>query len=131
MCGQSLKIIFWKFENHHGNNIYQKKLFILTINFYTFKVVTTKFSWKFTMFQKSFYMFKALKKSMWTSGLLYQNSFSLIKCSPNCFNYFVNFNIFHKKESMYSKHSKNENTYRFLDFNTLMYSFYPIIVLNL
>jgi len=42
---------------------------------------------------------------------------------------FVNFNIFHKKGSIYSKHSKNKNTYTFLDFNTRM-SFYIITVLN-
>jgi hypothetical protein len=35
---------------------------------------------------------------------LYQKSFSLIKCSPNYFNFFVNFNIFHKKGSMCWKH---------------------------
>jgi hypothetical protein len=26
MCGQSLKIIFWIFENYHENTIYQKKI---------------------------------------------------------------------------------------------------------
>jgi hypothetical protein len=54
-------------------------------------------------FSRIFNMFKALKKNMWTSGFLYQKSFSLIKCSPNRFNFFVNFNIFHKKGSMCSK----------------------------
>jgi hypothetical protein len=108
-------------KNHHGNIICH----IYKISSSTFKVATTKFSRKFTMFQKSFHMFKALEKSMWTGGFLYQKSFSLIKCSPNCFNFFVNFNIFHKKGSMCSKHSKNKNTYTFLDFNTRM-SFYII-----
>jgi len=86
---------------------------------------------KFTMFQKSFYMFKTFKKNMWTSGFfLYQKFLSLIKCSPNHFNFFVNLDIFHKKGSMCSKHSKNKNTYIILHFNTWM-SFYIIIVLNL
>jgi hypothetical protein len=53
-------------KNHHGNIIYQKNN--IEISSYTFKVSTTKFSWKFTMFQEFFYMFKAFKKSMWTSG---------------------------------------------------------------
>jgi hypothetical protein len=79
------------------------------------------------MFQESFYMFKSFKK---TCGqvVLYQKSFSLIKCSPNCFKKIVNFNIFHKKGSMCSKHSKNKYKYTFLDFNTWM-SFYTIIAL--
>jgi hypothetical protein len=38
---------------------------------------------------------------------LYQKFFSLIKCSPNHFKFFVNFNIFHKKGSTCSKNSKN------------------------
>jgi hypothetical protein len=59
----------------------------------------------------------------------YQTSFSLIKCSLIIFNFFVNFNIFHKKGSMCSKQSKNKNTYTFLNFNIQM-SFY-IIILNL
>jgi hypothetical protein len=75
-------------------------------------------------------MFKALKKNTWTSGFLYQKFFSLIKYSSNCFKFFLNFNIFHKKGSMCSKHSKNKNTYKILDFNNQM-SFYTIIVLNL
>jgi endonuclease III-like uncharacterized protein len=66
---------------------------------------------------------------MWTSGFFNQKSFSIIKCSLNFFNFFVNFNIFHKKVSMCSKHSKNKNTYTFLDFNIRM-PFYTIIILN-
>jgi hypothetical protein len=57
---------------------------------------------------------------------LYQKSFPLIKCSPNHFNFVVNFNIFQNKRFMCSKHSKNKNTYTFLDFNIRM-SFYIII----
>ncbi len=75
MCGQSLKIIFWNLKNHHGNIIYQKNHLIFEINSYNFKVATTKFSWKFTMFQKSFYKFKALKKNMWTSGFFVSKVF--------------------------------------------------------
>ncbi len=105
VCGQSLKIVFWKLEKSPWDTIYQKINFF-EINFYNFQVAITKFSWKFIMFQESFYMFKALKKSMWIGGFLYQKSFSLIKCSPNHFIFFVNFNIFHKKGSMSSKHSK-------------------------
>jgi len=64
-------------------------------------------------------MFNALKKNMWTCGFFVSKvSFSFIKCSPNRFNFFVNFNVFHKKVSMFSKYSKNKNTYTFLDFNT-------------
>jgi hypothetical protein len=76
------------------------------------------------MFQESVYMFKALKKNMWTSGFLYQKSFSLIECSPNCFHFFVNFNIFHKNGS------KTKYAYTVLDFNIQMF-LNTIIVLNL
>jgi hypothetical protein len=48
------------------------------MNSYTFKVVTPIFSWKFTMFQNYFSMFKTLKKNMWTSGFFcFKNRFSL------------------------------------------------------
>ncbi len=62
------KLFFEKNLNHYGNTRYLKKGFIFEINFYTFKVATIEFSWKFTMFQESFYMFKALKKNMWKYG---------------------------------------------------------------
>jgi hypothetical protein len=74
------------------------------------------------MFQESFYMFKALKKIMWTCGFLYQKSFSLIKCSPNHFKKKFEFQYTPQK-AMCSKHSKNKNTYAYLDFNTQI-SFY-------
>jgi hypothetical protein len=126
-----LKNYFLKIWKITMGTLYIKKivLFLKKKN-YTFKITTTKFSWTFTMFQDSFYMFKTLKKSMWIGGFLYQKSFSFIKCSPNRFNFFVSFNIFHRKGSMCSKHSKNKYTYTFLDFNTRM-SFYIIIILNL
>jgi hypothetical protein len=126
-----LKNYFLKIWKITMGTLYVKKyIYIFKINFYTFEVATTKFSWKFTMFQEFFYMIKALKKKCGCVVFLYQKSFFFIKCSPNCFNFFVNFNIFHKKGSICSKHSKIKNTYTFLDFNTQM-SFYTIIVLNL
>jgi hypothetical protein len=130
MCGQYLKTIFWKFEKSPWEHYISKNIFYFEINSYTFKLATTNFSWKFTMFQESFYMFKTLKKKCGHVVFLYQKFFSFIRCSPNHFNFFVNFNIFHKKGSMCSKHLKNKNTYNFLDFHTQM-SFYTIIVLNL
>jgi len=39
-----LKLFFEFLKNHHGNTIYQKICLVFEINFYTFKVVTTKFS---------------------------------------------------------------------------------------
>jgi hypothetical protein len=63
-------------------------------------------------------MFKALKKSRWTCGFfLFQKSFFLVEYSLNHFNLFVNFNIFHKKGPMCSKHLQSKNTYTFLDFD--------------
>jgi hypothetical protein len=50
--------------------LYIKNKNKIEINCYPFKVTTTKISQKFTMFQKSFYMFKTLKKNMWTCGFL-------------------------------------------------------------
>jgi hypothetical protein len=91
MCGQSLKTIFWKFEqNHHGNNICQNnnnnnnKLKF----FYTFKFVATKNLWKFTMFQESFYMFKAFKKCMWTCGFLVSKVFFPYQMFTKSFQFF-------------------------------------------
>jgi hypothetical protein len=88
------KLFFENLKNHHGNTIYQKNCFIFEIGSYTFKVATPKFPWKFTMFQESFYMFKALKTNLWIGFFLYQNSFSLIKCSWNCLN-FIRRNLVH------------------------------------
>ncbi len=82
------------------------------------------------MFQQSFCMFQTLKKNMWTSGFFISKVIFLIKCSPNCFNFFLNFNIFHKKGSMCSRHSKNKNIYTFLDFD-IWISWNTIIILNL
>jgi len=70
------------------------------------------------MFQKSLYMFKTLFKKCERVIFLHQKFFLVIKCSPNHFNFFVNFSIFHEKGSMCSKHSKNNNTCTFLDFDT-------------
>jgi hypothetical protein len=128
-------LIFENLKNRYGNTIYQKNHLIYEISSYNLKVATTKFSWKFTMFQESFYRFKALKKNMWTSRFLFQKSFFLIKCSPNHFNFFVNFNIFHKKWSMCSKNSKkNKNIYlfRFWYSNILKhnYSFEFVIIVQ-
>jgi hypothetical protein len=125
-----LKLFFENLKNHHRNTIYQKNCFIFYISSYTFKVITTKFSWKFTMFQESFHMFKALKKSMWIGGFFAPKVIFLYEMLTESFQFFVNFNIFHRKGSMCSKHSKNKNTYTFLDFNTQM-SFYTIIILTL
>jgi hypothetical protein len=124
MCGQSLNF-FLKIWIITTETLYIYYFYFLKIFFYTFKVATTKFSWKFTMFQESFYMFKTLKKGG-KVVFLYRKSFSLIKCSPNHF-YFLQTLIFPQKGSMCSKHSKNKNTYTFLDFNIRM-SFYTITV---
>jgi hypothetical protein len=54
---------------------------------------------------------------MWTYGFFFfKNPFYLSNVHPNHFNFFVNFNIFHKTRSMCSKHSKNKNTSTLLDF---------------
>jgi hypothetical protein len=53
-------------KNHHGNICLN-----FEVSFYIFKFATTKYSWKFIMFQESFYMFKALKRSMWTCDLFF------------------------------------------------------------
>jgi hypothetical protein len=81
------------------------------------------------MFQKIFYMFKPHKKNMWTSGFFIKKKFPLLNVHQ-IVSIFWCFDIFHKKESMCSKHSKNANTYTFSYFNTWM-SVYTIIVLNL
>ncbi len=99
------------FENlkiHHKNIIYQKNL-IFETKFYTFKVAI--FHENSPCFKSPFICLKQSRKVGGPVVFLYQNSFSFIKCSPNCFIFFVKFNIFHKKGSVCSKHSKNINTY--------------------
>jgi hypothetical protein len=63
-------------------------IYIFEIIFYTFKVATTKFSWKFTMFQESFYMFKALKKSMWIGGFFVSKVFFPYQMLTKFFQFF-------------------------------------------
>jgi len=61
---KELNNVWIKLKNHHENIIYQENYFIFEKKNYTFKVVIEKNSQKFTMFQKSFYMFKAFKKNI-------------------------------------------------------------------
>ncbi len=124
------KIAFQKFEKSPWEHYISKINLIFEINSYTFKVATTKILGKFTIFQKYFYMSKTLKKKCGQVVFLFQKYFFLIKCSPNHFIFFVNFNIFHKKRSICSKHSKNKNTYTLLDFDTLTF-LNIVIILNL
>jgi hypothetical protein len=78
MCGQSLKIVFWKFEKSPWEHYMSKIKIKIEINSYIFKVATTKFSWKFTMFQKSFYTFKTHKKNMWITFFCIKSPFPLL-----------------------------------------------------
>jgi hypothetical protein len=77
MCGWSLKIVFWKFEKSPWEHYISKKYFIFEISSYTFKVVTTKFSWKFTMFKSPFIFLKHSRKACGQVVFLYQKSFPL------------------------------------------------------
>ncbi len=124
-------ISFFKIlKNHHGNTIYEKNHLIFEINSYTFKVATTMFLWNSPYFKSPFICLKNSRKTCGHVVFLFQKSFFLIKCSPNHFNFFVNFNIFHKKGSICSKHSENKNTYTLLSFDTQT-SLSTIIILNL
>ncbi len=108
MCGQSLKIVFQKIEKSPWEHYISKNSFILKINFYTFKVTTTKFHENSPCFKGPFICLKHSRKMCEHVVFLFQKSFFLIKCSPNHFKFFVNFNIFHKKGSICSKHSKKK-----------------------
>jgi hypothetical protein len=79
-----LKNYFLNFWKINMGTLYTKKV----LSFYTFKVATTKFSWKFTMFQKLFYMFKTLKKSMWTSGFFVSKVFFPYQMFVKLFQFF-------------------------------------------
>jgi len=57
------------------------------------------------MFQESFYIINTKKKDV-DMIFPFQKFFSLVKCALNVFNFFVNFNVPHKKGSMCSNHSK-------------------------
>jgi hypothetical protein len=81
-------------------------------------------------FKSPFICLNHLRKTCGQMIFLFQKSFFLIKCSTMDFNFFVNFNIFHKKGSICSKHSKNIYTYTHLDFDTQT-SLSTIIILNL
>jgi hypothetical protein len=81
MCGQFFLTIFWIFEKSPWEHYTWKKknvYFLKQLSYYTFKVVTKNISWKFSMFQEFFHMFKAPNKSMWTSGFFcFKSPFSL------------------------------------------------------
>jgi hypothetical protein len=107
-----------------------KKLFYFLNKFLYFHSCNYKLFMKIHHVSSPFICLMHSRKACGQVIFFYQKSFSFIKCSPNCFDFFVNFNIFQKKGSICSKHSKNKNTYTFLDFNSQM-PFYIIIVLNL
>ncbi len=112
-------------KNRHGNNIYKKIHLIFEINFYTLKVATTKFSWKFTMFQESLYMFKALKKKCGCVVFLFQKYFFLIKCSPSHFQKKWTL-IYSTRRDPYVQNIqkiKIHNAFRFWYSNILKYSY--------
>jgi hypothetical protein len=76
-------------------------------------------------------MFKPLKKSMWIGGFFsFKSVFFLSNVHQIILILFVNFNMFHKKGSICSKHSKNKNIDTLLDFDTQT-SLNTIIILNL
>ncbi len=106
-CVDSLqKLFFENLKNHYGNTIYQNIYLIFEISFYTFKVATTKFSWNSSCFKSLFICLKHFKKNVDKWFFCFKSHFSLIRCSPNHFNFLGNCNTFHKKGSMCSKHSK-------------------------
>ncbi len=115
--------------------ITMETLYIHKKNCFKNKIILSKFQLqKFhensPCFKSYFICLKHLRKTCGQVVLSYQKSFSLIKYSPNHFNFFCENLIYFTKGSMCSKHSKNKNTYIVLDFNTRM-SFYTIIVLNM
>jgi hypothetical protein len=109
VCGQSLKTIFQIFENLLWEHYIFKNSLKFWNKFLNFQIAITKFSWKFIVFEKFFSMFKVLKKSTWTCGFFgFKNLFSLSNVHQIISIFFLNFNIFPKKGSKCSKHSKNK-----------------------
>jgi hypothetical protein len=83
------------------------------------------------MFQESFYMFKALKKSMWTSGFFVSTILFPYQMFTKIVSIFLWTLIYSTRiDPCVQNIQKNKNTYTLLDFNTWM-SLNIIIVLNL
>ncbi len=89
VCGHAQKIFFENLKNHHGNITYKKNCFFFEISSYTFKVATINFS----CFKIPFICLMHSRKSCEHMDIFVSKVLSLIKCSPNCSNFFVNFNI--------------------------------------
>jgi len=86
------------------------------MNPYTFKVVTTIFSWKFTMFQNSFSMFKALKKTMWTSGFFVSKILFHYQMFTKLFQFFCECQYIPQKRIHVFKIVFKKKTYAFFRF---------------
>jgi hypothetical protein len=131
LCGHSFKTIFRIFENSPWEHYISKTSLKFWHEFLYFQNCKYKFFGENSpCFKSPFINLRHLRKACGNVVFLFQKSFLLIKCSLNHFNFYVNFNILHKKGSMCSKHSKNKNTYMFLDFDTQT-SLSIIIILNL
>jgi hypothetical protein len=63
------------------------------------------FLWKFTMFQKSFDMFKTLKKSMWTCGFFVSKVFFPNQMFTKSFQKKIELEYIPQEGIMCSKHS--------------------------
>ncbi len=83
------------------------------------------------MFQQFFYMFKGLKKSMWTSGFFVLKIFFPYQMFTKLFQFFCELQYIPQESiHVFKTLQKTKKTYTLLDFNTQM-SFNTIIVLNL
>jgi len=114
-----LNLFFEFLKNHHGNTIYQKKSFNFFNNFLYFQSCNKKKFMKIHHVLIILYIFKTFKKNMWIGDFLFQKSLVLIKCSPICFNLFVNFNIFHNKGSIVQNIQKYIYPFKFWYSNIL------------
>jgi hypothetical protein len=75
MCGQNFKTIFQKFEKSPWEHHISKNTSNFWNKLWYFQSCNYKIFMKSTMFQKSFYTFKALKKNIWTCGFFISNFF--------------------------------------------------------
>ncbi len=77
-------MFLWNFEKSPWKYHKSKKCIFFSINFKFWKFSLTKFSKKFNAFYDSFFMFKALQISMWTSSFLFKSPFALSNMNHLC-----------------------------------------------
>ncbi len=125
-----LKNYFLKIWKITMKTLYVKKIVLFLNKFLYFQSCNYKIFMKIYHVSKVFYMFKTLKKNMWTSGLFVSKIFSPFLNVHQIVSIFLGTLIYSTRGDPCVQNIQKIKIHIFLDFNTRM-SFYTIIILNL